>query len=168
MSFTVLWSLLKLMSIVSVMPSNHLLLCRPFFLLASIFPSIGVFSNESALRIRWPKLLELQLQHQSFQYLGLISLRIDCFDLLSAQGTLNSLLSSVQSLSHVRLFAAPWTAAHQPSPYLTISQCLPKFMSIASVIPSSHLILGCPLLLLPSIFPSSRVFSRVGCSHQVT
>ena len=61
------WSLLKLMSIESVMPSNHLILCRPLLLMPSIFPSIRVFSNESVLRIRWPKLLKFQLQYQSFQ-----------------------------------------------------------------------------------------------------
>ena len=61
------WSLPKLMSIDSVMPSNHLILCRPLLLPPSIFPSIRVFSNESVLHIRWPKVLEFQLQHQSFQ-----------------------------------------------------------------------------------------------------
>ena len=60
-------SLLKLMSIKSVMPSNHLILCRPLLLLPSVFPSIKVFSNESALHIRWPKYWEFQLHHQSFQ-----------------------------------------------------------------------------------------------------
>ena len=64
----------------------------------------------------------------------------------------------VQSLSHVRLFAAPWTAAHQVSLYLTISQSLLKLMSIESVMPSKHLILCCPLFLLPSIFPSISLF----------
>ena len=66
----------------------------------------------------------------------------------------------VQSRSRVHLFATPWTAAHQASLSLIISQNLPKFMSIASVIPSRHLILWCPLLLLPSIFPSIRDFSN--------
>ena len=61
------WSLLKLMSIETVMPSNHLILCHPILLLLSISPSIRVFSNESVLHIRWPKYWELQLQHQSFQ-----------------------------------------------------------------------------------------------------
>ena len=71
----------------------------------------------------------------------------------------------VQSPSHVRLFATPWTAACQASLPLTISQSLPKFMSIASVMPSSHLILWCPLLLLPSIFPSIRDFSNELAVH---
>ena len=67
LSFTTSWSLLKLMSIESVMPSNHLILCHPLLLLFSIFPSSRVFSNESALQTRWPHVLQLQLQHQSFQ-----------------------------------------------------------------------------------------------------
>ena len=75
--------------------------------------------------------------------------------------------SSVQSLSHVRLFTTPWTAARQTSLPFTNSQSLLKLMSIESVMPSNHLILCCPLLLLPSIFPSIRVFSNesVLCSR---
>ena len=68
--------------------------------------------------------------------------------------------SSVQSLSHIQLFATPWTAAHQTSLYITSSQSLLKLMSIELVMPSNHLILCCPLLLLPSVFPSIRVFSK--------
>ena len=67
LSFTISWSLLKLMSVESVMPSNHLVLCHPLLILPSVFPNIRVFSNESALRRRVAKVLELQLQHQSFQ-----------------------------------------------------------------------------------------------------
>ena len=69
-------------------------------------------------------------------------------------------ISYVQSLSHVRLFATPWTTAHQASLSITNSQSLPKLRSIESVMPSNHLILCCPLLLLPSIFPNIRVFSN--------
>ena len=87
--FTISWSLLKLMSIESMMPSKHLILCCPLLLLPSIFPSIKVFSNNSALRIRWAKYLELQ--HQSSDgYSRLISFRFDWFDLLAVQGTLKS------------------------------------------------------------------------------
>ena len=75
-------------------------------------------------------------------------------------GKLPVIISSVQSLSRVRLFATPWTAAHQASLSITNSQSLLKLMSIESVTPSSHLILCRPLLLLPSIFPSIRVFSN--------
>ena len=89
LSFTISWSLLKLMSTELVMPSNHLILCHPLLLLLSIFPSIRVFSNESALCIRWPKYwnFSFSISHYN-EYLGLISFRIDWFDLLAVQGTL--------------------------------------------------------------------------------
>ena len=73
--------------------------------------------------------------------------------------------SSVQSLSHVRLFMTPWTAAHQASLSFTLSQSLPKLLSTESMMPSNHLILSCPLLPLPSIFPSIRVFSSGSALH---
>jgi len=88
LSFTILQSLLKLTSIESVMPSNHLIICHPLFRL-SIFPSIRVFSNESAFRIRWPKYLSFSIS-PSDKFSGLISFRIDWFDLLAVQGTLES------------------------------------------------------------------------------
>ena len=72
---------------------------------------------------------------------------------------------AVQSLSHVQLFATPWNAAHQASLSITNFQSLPRFMSIESVMPSNHLILFCPLLLLPLIFPSIRVFSNESVLH---
>ena len=84
LSITNSQSLLKLMSIESVMPSNHLILCHPLLLLASIFPSIGVFSNESALYIRWSKCCSFSFSISPFsEYLGLISFRADWFDLLA-------------------------------------------------------------------------------------
>ena len=84
-------SLLKLMPIESVMPSNHLILCRPLLLLPSIFPSIRVFSNESVLRIRWPKCWSFSFSiSPSNEYSGLISFRMDWLDLLAVQGTLKS------------------------------------------------------------------------------
>ena len=86
-------SLLKFMSIKSVMPPSHLILCRPLLLLTSIFPSIRVFSNESVLLIRWPKYWSFSFSISlSNEYSGLVSFRIDCFDLLAVQGTLKSLL----------------------------------------------------------------------------
>ena len=91
LSFTISWNLLKLMSIESVMPSNHLILCRPLLFPPSIFPSIRVFSNESALHIRWPKQWSFSISPFN-EYSGLISFRIDWFDLLAIQGTLKSLL----------------------------------------------------------------------------
>ena len=95
LSITNSWSLLKLMSIGSVMPSNHLILCRPLFLLPSIFPSIRVFSNESVLCLRWPKYWSFSIS-PSNEYSGLISFRIDWLDLLAVQGTLKSLLQHPQ------------------------------------------------------------------------
>ena len=84
-------SLIKLMSIESVMPSNHLLLCHPLILLPCIYPSIKIFSSESGLRITWPKNWSFSFSPSS-EYSGLISFRIDWFDFLAVQGTLKSLL----------------------------------------------------------------------------
>ena len=98
LSFTISWSLLKLMSIESEMPSNHLILCHPFPLLPLIFPSIRVFSNESTLHIRWPKYWSFSFRlGPSSEYSELISFRIDWFDLLALQGTLKSLLQQHSS-----------------------------------------------------------------------
>ena len=139
----------------SVMPSNHLILCHPLLLPPSVFPSIRVFSDESILRIRWPKYWSFSFSiSPSNEYPGLISFKMDWLDLLAVQGTLKSLLQH-----HVQLFATPWTAARQASLPTTNSQRLLKLMSIALVMPSNHLVLCLPLLLPPSIFPSIRVFS---------
>ena len=95
-------SLLKLMSIESVMPSNHLILCCPLLLLPSIFPSIGAFSNESALCIRWPKNWSFIFNiSPSSEHSVLISLRIDWLDLLAVQGTLKSLLQPHSSKASI-------------------------------------------------------------------
>ena len=93
LSITNSQSLLKLMSIESVMPSNHLIFCRPLLLLPSIFPSIRVFSNESVLYIRWPKYwsFSFSISHSN-EHSALISFRMDWLDLLAVQGTLKSLL----------------------------------------------------------------------------
>ena len=93
LSLAISWSLLNLMSAESVMPSNHLILCCPLLLPSSIFPSIPVFSNESALYIRWPKYWSIGFNiSPSNEHPGLISFRIDWFDLLVIQGTLKNLL----------------------------------------------------------------------------
>ena len=93
LSFTISQSLLKFTSMESVMPSNHLILCGLLVLLPSIFPSLRVFSNESVLHIRWPKYWSFSFNiSPSNEYSGLISFRIDWFDLLAVQGTLKSLL----------------------------------------------------------------------------
>ena len=105
---TISWILLKLMSIQSVMPSNHLILCCLHILLPSIFPSIRVFSNESVLHIRWPKYWSFSFNiSSSNEYSGLISFRIDWLDFLAVQGTLKSLLqhhSSKASILHHTAF----------------------------------------------------------------
>ena len=93
LSITNSWSLHKLKSIESVMPSNHLILCHLFFILPSVFPSIRVFSNESALPISWPKYWSFSFSiSPSSEYSGLISFRMDWLDLLAVQGILKSLL----------------------------------------------------------------------------
>ena len=98
LSITNSWSLLKLMSIKSVMPSNHLILCCPLVRLPSVFPSICIFSNELALHIRWSKYWSFSFSiSPSNEYSGLISFRIDWFDLLAVQGTLKSLLQQHSS-----------------------------------------------------------------------
>ena len=92
LSITNSWSLFRFMSIESVMPSNQLILCHPLLLLSSIFPSIRVFSNESALRIRWPKYWSFSFNiSPSNEHPGLISFRMDWLDLFAVQGTLKSL-----------------------------------------------------------------------------
>ena len=101
------WSLPKCMSIESVMPSNHLILCHPLLLLPSIIPSIRVFSNESAVRIRWPKYRTFRFNiSPSNEHPRLISLRMDWLDLLAVQGTLKSLLQYHSSKASVLLCSA--------------------------------------------------------------
>ena len=102
LSFTNSCSLLKLMSIESIMPSNHLILCHPLHLWPSIFPSIRVFSNELALPIRWPNYWSFSFSITPFsEYSRLISFRIDYFDLLSVQGTLRSLFQHHSSKASI-------------------------------------------------------------------
>src|SRR5574338_1489821 len=103
-------SLLKLMSFESVMPSNHLILCRPLLLLPSIFPSISVFSNESVLRIKWPKYWSFSFSISPCnEYSGLISFRMDWLDLLAVQGTLKSLLQHHRSKTSILWCSAFFT-----------------------------------------------------------
>ena len=121
LSCTIFWSLLKFMSIVSVMPSNHLILCCPLLLLPSIFPSIRIFSNESALHIRWPEYWSLSLSFSISppnEYSGLISFRIDWFDLLAVQGTLKSLLQHHSSKGSI-LWLSAFFMAQLSHPYMT-------------------------------------------------
>ena len=112
-------SLPKLMSIESVMPSNHLILCRPLLLLPSIFPSIRVFSNQSALRIRWPKYWSFSFNiSPSKEIPGLISFRMDWLDLLAVQGTLKSLLQHHSSKASI-LQCSPFFIVQLLHPYMT-------------------------------------------------
>ena len=118
-----LWSLLKLMSIKSVMPSNHLILCHSLLLLPSIFPGIRVFSNESVLRIRWPKYWSFSFSISlSNEYSGLISFRIDWFD-LAGQGTLKSLLQLHSSEASV-FRCATFFMAQVSHPYMTTGKTI--------------------------------------------
>ena len=100
LSFTISWSLLKLMSIESVMPSKYLILCQPLLLSPSIFPSVRVFSNESVLHIGWPKYWSFSIS-PSNECSGQISFRIDWLDLLAVQGTLKSLLQHHSSIASI-------------------------------------------------------------------
>ena len=107
LSITNSWNPPKPMSIESVMPSNHLILYRPHLLLPSIFPNIRVFSNQSALRIRWPKYWSFSFNNSpSNEHPGLISFRIDWLDLLAVQGTLKSLLQHHSSKASIFLHSA--------------------------------------------------------------
>ena len=114
--FTISWNLLKLLSIESVMPSNHLVLCCPLLLQPAIFPRIKIVSNESALHIRWPKYWSFSFSI-SPSNLGLISFQIDWFDLLAVQGTLQSLLQhsqfkSINSLALSFSYSPTLTSIH--------------------------------------------------------
>ena len=107
LSITNSWSLLKLMPIELVMPSNHLILCHPLLLLPSTFPSIRVFSNESVLRIRWPKYWSFSFSiSSSNEYLGVISFRMNWLDLLAVQGTLKSILQHHSSKASIHQHSA--------------------------------------------------------------
>ena len=116
------WSLLKLMFIELVMPSNHLILCCPLLLLPSIFPSNRVFSSESVLRIRWPKYWSFSISPSS-DYLGLISFRMDWLDLLAVQGTLKSLLQHLSSKASV-LWCSAFFIVQLSHPYMTTGKTI--------------------------------------------
>ena len=112
-------SLLKLMSTESVIPSNHLIPCHPLFFLPLVFPSIRVFANESALHIRWPKYWSFSFSiSPSNEYSGLISFRMDWFDLLAVEGTLNSLLQHHSSKASI-LWHSAFFIVQLSHPYMT-------------------------------------------------
>ena len=116
------WSLLKLMSIELVMPSNHLILCRPLLLPPSIFPRLRVFSNESVLYIRWPKYWSFSISPSS-EYSGLISLRMDWLDLLAVQGTLKSLPQHHSSKASILWWSALFIV-QLSHPYMTTGETI--------------------------------------------
>ena len=119
LSITNSWSLLRLTSIESVMPSYDLILCCPLLLLPSIFPNIGIFSNESVLCIRWPKYWSFSFRiSPTNEYSGLISFRIDWFDLLAVQGTLRNLLQHHSSEASILRCSAFFTV-QLSHPYVT-------------------------------------------------
>ena len=124
LSFTNSWSLLKRMSTESVMPSNHLILSRPLPLLPSIFPSIRVFSNESALHIRWPKYWSFSFNiSSSNEQSGLIAFTIDWFDLLATQRTLKSLLQHHSSKTSI-LQHSDFFMVQLSHPYMTTGKTI--------------------------------------------
>ena len=119
LNITISWSLLKLMSVESVMPSNHLILCRPLLLPPSVFTSIRVFSNELAPHISWPKHWSFSFSiNPSNEYSGLISFRTDWFDLLAVQGTLKSLLQHHSSKASI-LRCSAFLIVQLSDPYMT-------------------------------------------------
>ena len=149
LSITNSWCLLKLLSIESVMPSNHLILCHPLLLLPSIFPSIKVFSNESALHIRWPKYWSFSFNiSPSSEHPGPISFRMDWLDLLAVQGTLKSLLQHHSSKASI-LWPSAFFIVQLSHPYMTIGKTIAltrrtfvdKVMSLLSY--TSNWILWC-------------------------
>ena len=124
LSITNSWSLLKLMSIELVMPSNHLILCRPLLLPPSVFPSIRVFSNESALRIRWPKYWSFSFSISPYnEDPGLIFFRMDWLDLLAVQGTLKSLLQHHSSKASI-LWCLAFFIVQLSHPYMTTGKTI--------------------------------------------
>ena len=130
-------SLLKLMSIELMVPSNHLILCCPHLLLPSIFPSIRVFSNESALHIRWPKYWSFSFNiSPSNEYSGLVSFRMDWLDLLAVQGTLKSLLQHHSSKASILLCSA-FFIVQVSHPYMTTGKtiALTRWTFVGKVMP---------------------------------
>ena len=147
--------MLKLMSIKSVMPSNHLILCCPLLLLPSIFPSIRAFSNESALRIRWPKYWSFSFNiSPSNEHPGLISFRTDWLDLLAIQGTLKSLLQHHSSKASV-LWCSAFFIVQLSHPYMTTGKtiALTRWIFVGKVI---ALLFNMLSRLLTAFLPRSK------------
>ena len=155
LSITNFRSLLRLMSIESVMPSNHLILCCPLLLLASVFPSIRVFSNESVLCIRWPKYWSFSFSiSPSSEYSGLISLTIDWLDLLAVQGTLKSLFQHHSSKASI-LWRSAFFIVQLSHPYMTTGKtiALTRRTFVGKVMP---LLFNMLSRLVVTFLPSSK------------
>ena len=154
-SFTISWSVLKLMSIESVMPSNHLILCHHLHLLPSIFPSIRVFSNESALHIRWSKCWSFSFSiSPSNKYSGLISFKMDWFDLLAVQGNLKSLLQHCNSKALI-LGNSDFPMVQISHPYTTTGKTIALTIQ-TFVCKVMSLLFNTPSRLVISFFPRSK------------
>ena len=154
-------SLPKLMSIESVMPSNYLILCRPLLLLPSIFPNIRVFSNGSALRIRWPKYWRFSFSiSPSNEYSGLISVRIDWFDLLAVQGTLKSPLQ-YHSSKESSLLCSAFFIVQFSHPYMTTGKTI--VLTKQTFLGFSHVQLFAIPWTVARQAPLSMGFSRQEC-----
>ena len=137
------WSLPKLMSIESVMPSNHLILCHPLLPLPSIFPNIRVFSNELDLRIRWPKYWSFSFNiSPSNEHPGLISFRMDWLDLFAVQGTLKSLLQQHSSKASI-LWHSAFFIVHLSHPYMTTGKTVA--LTRQTFVDKVMSLLSCPL-----------------------
>ena len=155
LSITNSQSLLRLVSIESVMPSNHLTLCRPLFLPPSIFPSIRVFSIESVLCIRWPKDWGFSFSiSPSNEYSGLISFRMDWFDLLAVQGSLKSLLQHHSSKASV-LWCSAFFIVQLSHPHMTTGKtiALTRWIFVGKVMP---LVFNMPSGLVIAFLPRSK------------
>ena len=151
-------SLLKLISIESVMPFNHLILCSHLLLLPSIFPSIRVFSNESALHIRWPKYWSFSFNiSPSSDHPGLISFRMDWLDLLAVQGTLKSLLQQHSSKASI-LWCSAFFIVQLSHPYMTTGKtiALTRWTFIVSAFLVMSLLFNMLSRLVITFFPKSK------------
>ena len=157
-------SLLKLMSIELVMPSNHLILCCPLLLLPSIFPSIRVFSSESVLRIKWPKYRSFSFRlSPSNEYSGLISFRMNWLDLLAVQGTLKSLLQHHSSKASIPR-RSDFFMIQLSHPCMTIGKtiALIRWTFVSKV---KSLIFNMLSKLVIAFLPRSKKLLNHGCSH---
>ena len=165
-SITNSWSLPKPVSIESVMPSSHLILCHPLLLLPSNFPSIRVFSNESALHIRWPNYWSFSFNiSPSNEYPGLISFRIDWLDLLAVQGTLKSLLQHHSSKTSI-LQCSAFFIVQLSHPYMTTGEtiALTRQTFVGKVMP---LLFNMLSRLVITFLPRSKRLLIHGCSHHL-